>query len=163
MKSTRALLPVCLLAALMLGGCSASPAPAPASTAPTTPTATPQPKTEDGAKAAAQEAFDRYTSGDFAGAWLMYSDEGRAAVTQADYVRLNTACPKLQRIQVTIAAVRIDGDKATVRAQLGQLVDSYVMDYQHGQWLLEPTATALANYKAGIDQTIAASKANGSC
>lgn len=113
--------------------------------------------------AAAQEAFDRYASSDFAGAWQMYTAAGRAAVTQADYVRLNTACPGLQRVQVHISAVRIEGDRATVRMQVGSLVDSYVLGYEGGAWLVEPTAEALANYRRGIDKTIAAMKAAKAC
>jgi hypothetical protein len=89
----------------------------------------------------------------------MYTAAGRAAVTQADYVRLSTACPGLQHTKVTIAKVRIEGDKATVRIELGQMADSYILDYQGGQWLIEPSAFALAEYKQGIDKAIAARKA----
>jgi hypothetical protein len=85
-----------------------------------TPTVTAQPKTEAAVTAAAQEAFDRYIAGDFAGSWQMYTAAGRAAVTQADYVRFNTACPGLQHIKVTVLKVRIEGDKATVRIELAR-------------------------------------------
>jgi hypothetical protein len=157
--------------ALVVAGCG-SPAPTTVgamSTAGPTPTAAPtssapaQPKTTEAVTAAAQEAFDRYTSGDFAGAWQMYTAAGRGAVSKADYIRLNTTCPKLQGIQVKIAAARVEGDKATVRAQIGPLVDSYTLAYEGGQWLLEPTATAMADYKQGVDKTIAARKAAGAC
>jgi hypothetical protein len=132
---------------------------APTPTATPTPTVAAQAKTVEAVTAAAQEAFDRYVAGDFAGTWQMYTAAGRAAVTQADYVRLSTACPGLQHTKVTIAKVRIEGDKATVRIELGQMADSYILDYQGGQWLIEPSAFALAEYKQGIDKAIAARKA----
>src|SRR4051812_20252702 len=37
----------------------------------------PEPKTIDGAKAAAQTVFDRFAGGDFAGAWDMYTAAGK--------------------------------------------------------------------------------------
>lgn len=154
---------------LMTAGCGSNKparnldAPAPTSPAAPTSTSTTQPKTEAAATAAAQEAFDRYTAGDFAGAWEMYTAAGRAAVSKADYVRLNTTCPKLQGIQVKIVATRVEGDTATVRIQLGPLVDSYVMNYEAGQWLLEPTAAAMADYNQGVDKIIASRKAAKSC
>jgi hypothetical protein len=93
----------------------------------------------------------------------MYTAAGRAAVTQAGYVRFNTDCPGLQHIKVTVLKVRIESDKATVRIELAQITDSYVLDYEGGQWLMEPTPPYLALYKLGIDKAIAGRKAAKAC
>src|ERR1700753_254823 len=53
-----------------------------------------EPKTVDGARAAAQTVFDRFSGGDFAGAWDMYTQAGKQAISQADYVELNNVCSR---------------------------------------------------------------------
>ena len=68
----------------------------------------PEPKTIDGAKTAAQTVFDRFSGGDFAGAWEMYTAKGKQAISKEDYVKLNTACSrKGLAIQPVVETVQI--------------------------------------------------------
>jgi hypothetical protein len=94
---------------------------------------------------------------------LNWHPSGKAAVSQAGFVRLNATCPSLQGMQVTIVSVQIDGDIAFARDQEGKLVGSYTLAYKHGEWLMEPTDTSFADYRQGVDATIALRKAEGRC
>src|SRR5690242_5412437 len=98
----------------------------------------PQPKTIEGAKAAAQTVFDRFSGGDFAGAWDMYTAAGKKAVSKDDYVKLNTACSR-KGLAITLSSARMDGaDKAVVIAKQLVAAQSYTMVYEADSWKLEP-------------------------
>jgi hypothetical protein len=145
---------------LAFGGCSdpATPQPTPA------PTVTDEPMTTQAAQATAQEWFTRESAGDWAGAWELYTDEGRAAISQADYVRLNTTCPRGQSVPWKIIALSSRApDKVIVLALANAAGASFVMDYEHGQWLIEPTRTNAAEFGEGVDKAIANRRANGLC
>ncbi|GAA4514743.1 hypothetical protein GCM10023191_083690 [Actinoallomurus oryzae] len=88
-------------ACLGLAGCSsaggtAEPpgATAPPDSAPTTHQAA-EPRTDAGVRAAAQEEFDSYSSGDYGGAWDVFSAAGQRAISRANYQRLLKLCPPL--------------------------------------------------------------------
>lgn len=163
-----------LIAGLLLGALSGCSSPSTGGSTPTspaaisttvapTPTPAAEPMTTDAAKAAAQEFFDRHTSGDFAGAWELYSDEGKAAITQADYVRFKESCPGVQGIKVKIVSVRLQGATAIVRIEALGLTVSYTLKYEHGQWLMQPDKETMADYATGVDAMIKSGKNAGTC
>jgi hypothetical protein len=122
-----------------------------------------EPKTIDGARIAAQTVFDRFSGGDFAGAWDMYDAAGKAAITQADYVKLNDACSR-KGLAITLSSARMEGtDRAIVIAKQLVATQSYTMVYENGHWLLEPAKEGLALYKLGAVKAIAAQKKAGTC
>lgn len=53
-----------------------------------------EPKTLEAATATAQELANRFTSGDYAGAWEMKSKQLRDNLSEADYVTYNNTCTK---------------------------------------------------------------------
>jgi len=123
----------------------------------------PEPKTIDGAKAAAQTVFDRFSGGDFAGAWDMYTAAGKAAISQADYVKLNEACSR-KGLAIQLTSARMDGtDKAIVIAKQLVATQSYTMVYENNAWKLQPAPEGLALYKLGAVKAIAAQKKAGTC
>ena len=123
----------------------------------------PEPKTVDGAKAAAQTVFDRFSGGDFAGAWDMYTDAGKKAITKADYAKLNTACSR-KGLAITLSSARMEGaDRAVVIAKQLVAAQSYTMVYEQDSWKLEPAKEGLALYAKGADKAIAAQKKAGTC
>jgi len=123
----------------------------------------PQPKTIEGAKIAAQTVFDRFSGGDFAGAWDMYTAAGKRAISKADYVKLNTACSR-QGLAIQLTSARMEGtDKAVVIARQLVAAQSYTMVYETGSWKLEPAEEGLALYAKGADKAIAAQKKAGTC
>jgi hypothetical protein len=123
----------------------------------------PEPKTIDGAKAAAQTVFDRFAGGDFAGAWDMYTAAGKAAISKADYVKLNDVCSR-KGLAIQLSSARMDGaDKAVVIAKQLVATQSYTMVYEASAWKLQPAAEGLALYKQGAVKAIAAQRKAGTC
>ena len=123
----------------------------------------PEPKTVEGAKAAAQTVFDRFSGGDFAGAWDMYTAKGKQAISKADYVKLNEACSR-KGLAISLTSARMEGsDRAVVIAKQLVAAQSYTMMYENGAWKLEPAKEGLALYAKGADRAIAAQKKAGTC
>ena len=123
----------------------------------------PEPKTIDGAKTAAQTVFDRFSGGDFAGAWDMYTAKGKQAISKADYVKLNEACSR-KGLAISLTSARMEGsDRAVVIAKQLVAAQSYTMVYENGAWKLEPAKEGLALYAKGADKAIAAQKKAGTC
>jgi hypothetical protein len=123
----------------------------------------PEPKTLDGAKAAAQTVFDRFSGGDFSGAWEMYTAAGKKAISKDDYVKLNTACSR-KGLAIQLTSARLEGaDKAVVIAKQLVAAQSYTMVYEQDSWKLEPAKEGLSLYKMGATKAIAAQKKAGTC
>jgi hypothetical protein len=123
----------------------------------------PEPKTIEGAKAAAQTVFDRFAGGDFAGAWDMYTAAGKQAISKDDYVKLNQACSR-KGLAIQLTSARMDGtDRAVVIAKQLVAAQSYTMVYENDAWKLEPAKEGLALYKLGAVKAIAAQKKAGTC
>jgi hypothetical protein len=127
---------------------------------------TAEPRTAEAAKAAAQILFDRYSARDFGAVWDMYAARGKAAVSRADFVKLNQACPAWPAgLPINVTNAYMEGDRrALVVIKVGNLeTDSYAMDYEDGHWLGEPSPEVLAEYAKGVDQAIADRKKVGGC
>jgi hypothetical protein len=123
----------------------------------------PEPKNVEAAKSAAQTVFDRFAGGDFAGAWDMYTAAGKAAITKADYVKLNQACSR-KGLAIQLTSARMEGtDRAVVIAKQLVAAQSYTMVYEGDAWKLEPAKEGLALYKQGAAKAIAAQKKAGTC
>jgi hypothetical protein len=123
----------------------------------------PEPKTVEGARAAAQTVFDRFSGGDFAGAWDMYTQAGKQAISKADYVKLNEACSR-KGLAIQLTSARMEGtDRAIVIAKQLVAAQSYTMVYEGNAWKLEPAKEGLALYKQGAAKAIAAQKKAGTC
>ena len=123
----------------------------------------PEPKTVDGARAAAQTVFDRFAGGDFAGAWDMYTAAGKQAISKDDYVTLNQACSR-KGLAIQLTSARMDGpDRAIVIAKQLVAAQSYTMVYESDAWKLEPAKEGLALYKLGAAKAIVAQKKAGTC
>jgi hypothetical protein len=123
----------------------------------------PEPKTIEGAKAAAQTVFDRFAGGDFAGAWDMYTAAGKQAISKDDYVKLNQACSR-KGLAIQLTSARMEGtDRAVVIAKQLVAAQSYTMVYENDAWKLEPAKEGLALYKLGAVKAIAAQKKAGTC
>lgn len=143
-------------------GCSDDPE-TPAGNAAAAAAGGPEPKTLDGAKAAAQTMFDRFSGGDFAGAWEMYTAKGKQAITKADYVKLNEACSR-KGLAIQLTSARMEGaDRAVVIAKQLVAAQSYTMVYESDAWKLEPAKEGLALYAKGAAKAIAAKKKAGTC
>ena len=123
----------------------------------------PEPKTIEGAKVAAQTVFDRFSGGDFAGAWDMYTAAGKKAISKEDYVKLNQVCSR-KGLAIQLTSARMDGpDKAVVIAKQLVAAQSYTMVYEGNAWKLAPAQEGLALYSQGAAKAIAAQRKAGTC
>lgn len=101
--------------------------------------------------AAEQENADRYSSGDYAGQWLLYSRALRDAISQDDYEAYAKRClaetNRPEGLPFQVEGVRMDSeDKAVVRIGLLGIKKSRTMVYEDGVWLQEPTEQLVANF-----------------
>jgi hypothetical protein len=162
-RAARATLAVLAAVTVLAAGCSSGPGhrqPAkPATNAPSN-----DPRTVAAAKVAV-EAVDRQLSGDYAGAWELYTASGKAAIGKDDFVRLQTACPPKSRGQRAKAVQgRLeDPNTAVIRIEVAGSTAARTMRNEGGHWLIEPSDTAMADFKLGVDQAIAKQKAAGTC
>ncbi len=154
---------VAVTALALASACSDDKPDAPAGNAAAAAVGAPEPKTIEGAKTAAQTVFDRFSGGDFAGAWEMYTAAGKQAISKDDYVKLNTACSR-KGLAIQLTSARMEGaDRAVVIAKQLVAAQSYTMVYEGDAWKLEPAKEGLALYKMGAAKAIAAQKKAGTC
>ena len=152
---------IAIAALTFTAGCSDDDAPA--GNAAAAAAGGPEPKTIEGARNAAQTVFDRFSGGDFAGAWDMYTAKGKQAISKADYVKLNEACSR-KGLAISLTSARMEGtDRAVVIAKQLVAAQSYTMVYENNAWKLEPAKEGLALYKLGAAKAIAAQKKAGTC
>lgn len=88
----------------------------------------------DTAVKAAQEYNDRYTSGDYEGAYDLTAKETKDAYTLEEFEKIQNACYKGAGMPVDVEGVRVNGDTATVRLVLGDFKVSRQVRYQDGSW-----------------------------
>ncbi|MET8150714.1 hypothetical protein ACIBSW_30265 [Actinoplanes sp. NPDC049668] len=153
---------IAVAAVTLTSACSDDKAEAPGNAAAAAPGG-PEPKNIEAAKAAAQTVFDRFSGGDFAGAWELYTAAGKKAISKDDYVKLNTACSR-KGLAIQLTSARMEGtDKAIVIAKQLVAAQSYTMVYEGDAWKLEPAKEGLELYAKGADKAIAAQRKAGTC
>lgn len=129
---------------------------------------TPSERSEKSVEAAekdAQESIDRYTSGDFAGAWEMSPRVIRDALPQDEYVRMNETCYQTGA-PIEVEGVRLTGDgTASMRLSLGGFKDARTLTYEDGLWRINPSKEFAKQIEDGLsaDDMIAAEKEAGTC
>lgn len=123
------------------------------------------PRTLEAATAAAQERVNRFSSGDYAGAWLLSSQQMRNSVTQNDYVSFQLTCASaITRLPTVVTGIRMDGPgRAIVRQELLGVQDSFAMVYEDGRWVAEPTGFWIRNAGRTAQEIVADARAEGIC
>jgi hypothetical protein len=122
-----------------------------------------EPKTAKAATAIAEEQALRYSSGDFAGAWEMWTDEAKEIFSREDYVTLGETCAGTG-VPLEVDPARLEGaDEAVVRAGLGDIKTSHKLKYDDGHWKWEPAPDDIKIYELGLQGAIKARKAEDSC
>lgn len=86
------------------------------------------------AVAAAQEYNDRYTSGDYEGAYDLTAQETQDAYSFEEFEKIQQACYQGGGMPVDVEGVRVSGDKATVRLVLGDFKVSRQVVHEDGGW-----------------------------
>ncbi|MEW9531920.1 hypothetical protein [Microbispora sp. NPDC049125] len=169
---------VAVLVAVVLGvllvmkpsGTATTPAAAAASAPAARPTSAPsrrpvQPKTRGGARAAAQKAFDLYTTGQYGPFWDRWTSGAQRLVSRRDYVRRFKLCPNVaEGLRFTISAVSVTGNHAKVTA--ARSIATFVFDflYERGAWRYLPPADQQQEYQTkSVDQIVREERAAGTC
>lgn len=106
-------------------------------------------KNLDTAVAAMQEYSDRYTSGDYEGAYDLSATETRDAYSVEEFTRIQEACYQGGGMPIDVEGVRVDGDEATVRLVVGEFKESRKALYQEGGWKSAPTKDTDLSLTAG--------------
>jgi hypothetical protein len=160
---------------LVLAGCGAAaesqapPASAAASAAssssvnPSSSSATAQPKTLEAAVAAEQELSDRFASGDFAGAWMLYDKETRTNFPRDAFVALNKACSPNNGMKINVKGTRLETTTAVVRLELMGVTQSRTMVYEDGAWYQQAGDGMRTLFGLTADAAVAKSKSDGTC
>lgn len=114
---------------------------------------------------AAQEENSRYASGDFAGAYDLWTDAAKKVMSRTDYEKYAKACAGTG-VTAKITFARWSNDaktRAIIRQSIGSFAASNELRLQDGAWRWQPGADAIAMYALGADGAIAAAKKDGSC
>lgn len=116
---------------------------------------------EDAVRAAAREQADRHSSGDFGGAYDMWSADAKATISRDDYLAFAEECLE-SGLPIDVEAVRLESDaEAVVRLGIAGFNQSYSMVLEGDEWAWVPTDTALDIYAA--DDPVQAARDAGSC
>lgn len=94
------------------------------------------------AVAAMQEYSDRYTSGDYAGAYELTAQSTQDAWTVDEFTEIQEGCYTGEGMPLDVEGVRINGDEAVVRLVLGEFKQSRTMVYEDGSWKALPSKDA---------------------
>ncbi|MGI5493776.1 hypothetical protein [Microtetraspora malaysiensis] len=124
-----------------------------------------QPRTEAGARAAAQVTFDLYSAGQYGRFWDHWSSGAQGVVSRADYVRRFKECPPIaEGLRFEITSVSVTGNTAKVTTARSIITTTYDFAYQRGAWRYIPLAKTQQEYRTKtIDELVAADRAQGLC
>ena len=111
------------------------------------------------ATAAMQEYSDRYTSGDYAGAYELASKSTRDAYSVEEFTKIQQACYKGEGMPVDVEGVRLSGDQATVRLVVGGFKQSRTMVYEDGSWRAKPAPET--DLTLPVDEAVAECEKDG--
>lgn len=114
---------------------------------------------------AAQEQADYFSSGDYGGAWDMWTDKAKTTMSRSDYIKFGEACD-LGGVPLDTEFVRFENKaktEAVIKVGVGDFKSAYTMSLEDGDWSWVPSDEAQAQYKLGLDGAIAVAKEDGSC
>jgi hypothetical protein len=116
------------------------------------------------ARSVATQEFGLLSGGGWAQAWGLWSATGQAALSEADFVRLNTECrPTLGEPYVIDAATDVSATNVRVDWHQGSTTGSSAVVFEGGAWRFQSDAQTLAGYRGGVAAVVAERKAAGQC
>lgn len=114
---------------------------------------TAQPQDAQAAQVAAEQVYDNLSEGDWAGAWDLWTDNAKTAITKDAYVDLLPTCTAQQGNYVVTGVTPVDDSTATVKwthtpaGGTAEKTGTSTVRYQSGAWKYEPDAASLTAYK----------------
>jgi hypothetical protein len=133
-----------LIAALGLAGCASS---APAATGPGSAASANQAagvRSLEAARATAQTEFGLLAGGDYGGAWDLWSDQAKQAVSRADFIARSTACPPGKGVMTQVVSTTlVDDNNVDVSWQRAGQTGTARLTYTGGTWHYQPDQATL--------------------
>lgn len=114
---------------------------------------TAQPQDAHTAQVTAEQVFDNLSEGDWAGAWDLWTDSAKSAITKDAFVDLVSTCTAQQGSYQVTGLTPVDDSTATIkwtRTPAGSTTNqtgSSTVRYQNGAWKFEPDPAALSAYR----------------
>jgi hypothetical protein len=121
-----------------------------------------EPRTAAAAKALAQEEADRYSSGDYEGAWDLWAAADKQVISGAEYARFHETCTT-SGVPLKVESVRLTSTGAVARLDALSFKFSYRLAYEDGHWRWHINDDDLTDYRKGVDAMIKQRKAKGQC
>ena len=116
------------------------------------------------ARSVATQEFGLMSGGGWGQAWALWSAAGQAAMSEADFVRLNTECrPALGEPYVVDSATDVDTTDVKIAWHQGSTTGTSTVLFEGGAWRFQPDAQTLAAYRSGVAAVVAERKAAGGC
>jgi len=116
------------------------------------------------ARSVATQEFGLLSGGGWGQAWALWSATAQAAMSEADFVRLNTGCrPALGEPYVVDSATDEDATDVKIAWHQGSTTGSSTVVFEGGAWRFQPDAQTLAAYRGGVAAVVAERKAAGTC
>lgn len=116
------------------------------------------------AKSLATQEFGLMSGGGWSQAWALWSTAAQAAMSEADFVRLNTECrPMLGEPYVVDSATGVDAADVKIAWHQGSTTGSSTVVFEGAAWRFQPDAQTLAAYRSGVAAVVAERKAAGEC
>jgi hypothetical protein len=123
-----------------------------------------QPTGLEVAKGIAEAELGMMAGGDWSGAWELWTATAKQAMSKADFIALNKACPSKLGVLYEIQDVKpVTGLTVTVTWKHADTNGSGTMKYESGSWHYEADAKQLADYRLGTQALIAKRKAAKTC
>jgi len=124
-----------------------------------------QPRTEFGARQAANAALDSYAAGNYGIFWDSWTKESQKIISRADYERLFQLCkPPAEGLRFTINRVDVEGDTARVEVTRLIATFTYTLRYENGQWrFVLPDGTRAEYQGRTVEQIAQERRASGRC
>jgi hypothetical protein len=103
-----------------------------------------QPTGLEVAKGIAQAELGMLAGGDWSGAWELWTETAKQAMSKADFIALNKACPPKLGVLYEIQDVKpVAALTVTVTWKHADTNGSGTMKYENGSWHYEPDAKQL--------------------
>jgi hypothetical protein len=120
-----------------------------------------RPQSALAAQTTAQTEFGLLAGGDYGHAWDLWSDSAKQAISRADFITLNTACPVELGVPTKVVAARaLSSTSVAVDWQRNAQTGTIRMTYAEGAWRFEP---ASGEYSGGLRALVAKRRAAQHC
>ncbi|MFY1632741.1 hypothetical protein ACN27F_05525 [Solwaraspora sp. WMMB335] len=112
----------------------------------------------------AQQEFDLITSGDWSGAWQLWTAEAKKSVPEEVYVETNEACPVQDGVEFQLQEVTPVSETAVdLTWRRDDTVGNSSLRLEEDTWRFDPGGGMLVEYASGAEDAVAKRQAAGSC